>query len=334
MPKWLTFDTDYCCRKHDDPPTGPPVPGEGIPLSASVGVGGKNNDPDVRTIQDALNRVPIDQGRAAPLLKVDGICGAKTRNAIGAFQVKQFGWSHADGKVDPFARTHLKLSELVGKPFRKPDQVMVDGMLKHLTLAMNYIAAAKVNLLGAVASVDQKDDPGPISVFGRESRMRLSNRHFRIDDYSPFERKAKLEHAMWVFDRMSMVFQRPGGLWGPMSFAPDQTQDRSYAYTFMGGFDRGGTIQKGVRLDTIYFCTKSFAVLDFPDMAAHIIVHELSHFVGGKTAGIDDFAYGSAESDNEKRLNHYQKLHNADCYANFAREAFFGIRPKPSWQRR
>ena len=80
-------------------------------LNASVGrMGGVNYRDDVITVQQLLNQVPITSGGPSPPLKVDGICGSKTINAIQVFQVKQLGWSMADGRVDPNGATHTRLN--------------------------------------------------------------------------------------------------------------------------------------------------------------------------------------------------------------------------------
>ena len=80
-------------------------------LNASVGrMGGVNYRDDVITVQQLLNQVPITSGGPSPPLNVDGICGSKTINAIQVFQVKQFGWSMADGRVDPNGATHTRLN--------------------------------------------------------------------------------------------------------------------------------------------------------------------------------------------------------------------------------
>lgn len=79
-------------------------------ISASVGLRGVNRPDDTTTIQKLLNQVPAAQGGPSPLLVVDGLCGNKTNSAIQAFQLKQFGWSGADGKVDPGKQTLAKLN--------------------------------------------------------------------------------------------------------------------------------------------------------------------------------------------------------------------------------
>jgi hypothetical protein len=300
-----------------------------------VGQGGKNFPEDVRSVQNALNSISPADGGATPLLDPDGVCGQKTKTAITAFQVKHFGWSKADAKVDLFGRTHVKLSELTGKTIKTPNQTLVDGRLTHLGLARSFITAARFQMERALPFVDQAESNGPISAFSRSSMMGLLNRHFHIDSYPAFQRRERVLFAQRIFQRMDQVFQRPGGLWGVQSFAPDETLDTGYAYTLAGGFFRGGQVDStppNIRMDTIYFCTISFAAVNIPDFAAHIIVHELAHFVGNPEVDIiDDHTYGSA-SKCDRVLTLSQKIHNADSYANFAREAFLGTRQRPDWQ--
>jgi len=81
-------------------------------ISASVGrMGGRNLPDDVRTVQELLNEVPATAGGPAPPLVPDSICGPKTIGAIQAFQLHHFGFSGADGRVDPGGRTLAKLNE-------------------------------------------------------------------------------------------------------------------------------------------------------------------------------------------------------------------------------
>ncbi len=80
-------------------------------LVASVGrMGGVNYRDDVITVQQLLNKVPVNEGGPTPPLVVDGICGSRTVKAIQLFQVKQIGWSGADGRVDPNGPTHTRLN--------------------------------------------------------------------------------------------------------------------------------------------------------------------------------------------------------------------------------
>lgn len=79
-------------------------------ITASVGMGGVNRSTDTITIQQLLNNVSPYDGGPSPPLVVDGICGPKTKAAIQNFQLKQFGWSGADGRVDPGQQTLERLN--------------------------------------------------------------------------------------------------------------------------------------------------------------------------------------------------------------------------------
>lgn len=71
-------------------------------ISASVGKGGKNNEADVRLVQELLNKV-------GGKLTVDGKYGGNTLTAIKSFQGSIFnGWS--DGLIDPNGKTWKALS--------------------------------------------------------------------------------------------------------------------------------------------------------------------------------------------------------------------------------
>jgi len=86
-------------------------------IAASVGrLGGLNRPPDVKVVQELLNRVPSAAGGPYPLLAVDSVCGPRTVEAIQKFQVQQLGWGKADGRVDPNGPTLQKLNELGGMP--------------------------------------------------------------------------------------------------------------------------------------------------------------------------------------------------------------------------
>jgi hypothetical protein len=80
-------------------------------ITASVGrMGGVNRTDDVRTVQNLLNNVPASSGGPTPRLDPDGKCGSLTIGAIQKFQLANFGWKGADGRVDPNGPTHIMLN--------------------------------------------------------------------------------------------------------------------------------------------------------------------------------------------------------------------------------
>lgn len=81
-------------------------------ITASVGAaGGVNRFNDVGTVQRLLNQVPPFSGGPTPPLQPDSKCGPKTIAAIQKFQIQQFGWSGADGRVDPNGQTLRRLND-------------------------------------------------------------------------------------------------------------------------------------------------------------------------------------------------------------------------------
>ena len=84
-----------------------------VAINDKVGILCINRPEDVTKIQDALNRVPPDQGRAVPPLVPNGYCDNKTTDAIQKFQLKQFGWPGADGKIFPGGQTITRINELL-----------------------------------------------------------------------------------------------------------------------------------------------------------------------------------------------------------------------------
>ena len=81
-------------------------------ITASVGAaGGVNRFNDVGTVQRLLNQVPPTSGGPTTPLVPDSKCGPKTIGAIQAFQIRQFGWPGADGRVDPNGQTLRRLND-------------------------------------------------------------------------------------------------------------------------------------------------------------------------------------------------------------------------------
>ncbi len=301
-----------------------------ITISASVGIHGANFTSDVVNIQDALNKVAPEKGGAAPKLNPDGDCGHKTKNAIQHFQIEHFGWKGADGLIEPGKQTLAKLNEILGKKMGnlKSHDLVASRAIQ---LAMNYVVAAQFNLLAASPALDSKDSSiGKISVFGRESLMRLLNKHFSVDLL--LNRRKGFYKIQKQYDRMRQIFMRRGGPWGVAIFDRDPADENWWAYCFSGGYFCAGqtTYHKGkkLRLDSIYLCTKFFDKADC-QMQAFIIVHELSHFVA-QYGKVTDYAYnrdGSPRGAKLKRLSPELKILNAECYANFAYEAYTGNDP-------
>ncbi|WP_162851303.1 M12 family metallopeptidase [Panacagrimonas perspica] len=139
-------------------------------MSISSWVGSRGNatatgnlDGDVRTIQKLLNKVPAAQAGPSPLLKVDGVAGQKTRDAIQKFQLKRFGWKGADARVDPKGQTLVALNEFEVVP-PDPDQEIV----------LSAIAEWNTVLKGHVTWRPATDQDASLVVFTKTSDINKS----------------------------------------------------------------------------------------------------------------------------------------------------------------
>lgn len=316
--------------------------GKAIQINAPVGIGGANMSQDVITIQKALNGVFSADGGASPPLVVDGFCGQKTKNAIQQFQLKQFGWSGADGKINPGGQTIRRLNEVLGnEPAPNDDIPPVDdetantvfktAMTAGLLTAQRWIYAAQSNLDMALVVVDQPDVPGMIPAFGRAERMRHVNRYFKIDEMNPNQRRITLQRIRQVYSTMLQIFQRPGSLWGEKAFEIDSTgvaykeASGATAHTDASGYFKGNqpnSFRKSYRADRIYFVRENIAYFMDLDRGVRTIVREMAHFCGDARTGwaIHDFsAYGEPETFDVSRLTMAERVRHADTYARFAR---------------
>lgn len=84
-------------------------------LSGAVGIGGKNQPADVRSVQTALNQL-ISLIVPSRRLSVDGSLGpiparSNTVAAIQVFQNKVVGMTRPDGRIDPNGRTHQAINQ-------------------------------------------------------------------------------------------------------------------------------------------------------------------------------------------------------------------------------
>lgn len=88
-------------------------------LSGSVGEGGANHRSDVRLVQRLLNQHSLPPLRK---LKVDGIAGPNTVDAIRHFQSVRVGMRNPDGRVDPAGRTMRSLRGVRSGGAQDPNQ--------------------------------------------------------------------------------------------------------------------------------------------------------------------------------------------------------------------
>lgn len=110
-------------------------------ISKSVGRNGINNKDDVIFVQSALNTHAKKHTNATPL-KVDGLCGAKTVQAISNFQKNSAGIAVPDGRVDPNGKT---LRYLTTNPNTKAATSHASGAQKLNEIYVTYSSNIKEN---------------------------------------------------------------------------------------------------------------------------------------------------------------------------------------------
>ena len=284
-----------------------------------------NQPDDVKIVQNLLNKMAVDQGGPAPLLKVDGLCGPLTIDAIKKFQQKQFPTRTVDKIVDPHHHTIYRLNTLA---FPEVDKDLI-------TLGRNSIARVHSYILLAIHALENVETAWtmaiPGSLFSDSENSKLVNENFHLDRST--DRLRDLRMIKGYFRTMTMVTghqpagpnQKPG--FGFLDAQPKADyQDPSFAYAWAGGFlyrqgemvenlTEGDTSQAG---DRIYLTRR---LLTQPhDTMVYAIIHELAHFVGGRHGDIDyiqDRAYFHKQLFKYEHLSAYEATTNADSYGQF-----------------
>jgi hypothetical protein len=194
---------------------------------------------------------------------------------------------------------------------------------------LQCIFAAQATLLLALPMAGQEPRAGSArsgdGLFNGEAPRQLINKHFDLDNWP---HPADNLHELYrLFSRMAAVFQRPGGLWGPAIFDMNPSTDliNELAFTYKGGYHlQGQKDGRGLRKDTIYLCE---GLVHFgTDQCILTIVHELAHYAGcfpPLMGAIHDHGYGWIDDPRMLHLNPWQKMHNAESFANFAFDAAY-----------
>ena len=294
-----------------------------VAISASVGRGGANKPNDVSAIQYCLDQVlPIDGGPQTPL-KIDGICGPKTTAAIQNFQLKQFGWPGADGRIDPDKQTIKRLNEKRQRwiqphlpPSMQTDGWLLSNLLRHVPYtrsciqsAMTALNAVKMNM-GAV--------PGLTGL--NSSPSALVERHFRLSQLP--NKQTALSFAHDIFGHMLKVLDRPDH-YCTLDTTDEGENVSTVAFARLGGFfySTDGKIK---------FRQGAYFASELQDFAAFVFIHELRHFVE-RGGDVGHHAKGWVTDDGMKKMQAFRTIMNCDTYAGFALEARNGIMQRPAW---
>lgn len=297
--------------------------GGSVGISKPVGQGGaaRNIPEDVRTIQDALNRV-TEKGVAGgpmPLLDVDGLCGPKTNAAILKFQRTQVGV--ADGLVEPNKQTILKLNEILNPVAREDMEAKVRAALPFVSRALN---AALANLTAIISQ-----GPAPGAPATAADRL---DRHFKVGSLNESAQSTARVDLFRTYTRMSASILRPElfDMAATDNFEVDRSNAKIALTRSQGFFEEGQVSEDGRRLDQIQLGYGFFASNVTDEFAAFIIIHELAHFIGHADGrNIVDNGRGWFDDAFIKPLSADDRLTNADSYAGFSWECGANSSVKP-----
>jgi hypothetical protein len=275
-------------------------------IGGSVGTGGRNTASDVRTIQEALNRIPASNGGPVPLLAVDGIVGPLTTAAIRRFQTPHVGF--ADGRVDPAGQTLAHLNgELDAQPadvavgavpasdFQDPDPLVIQMVQVHIGAVREVIFRASFYLAAAAPYISSQGVSKPDGRLFRNAQLALDMLEAAFSLSKLRDPLSAYDNIRRVFNNMNVAMHRmldTDPLVAKTIFVPNrhrQMETQAAAYTHRGGaYKTADELLEIVEepVDRIYICRN---LLRAPvDAQIATLVHELAHFVSGQPIEVVD----------------------------------------------
>jgi len=287
-----------------------------VVISASVGVNGRNVADDVWNIQYGLDQVPPIDGGPDPQLKIDGLCGPKTIEAIRKFQQKHFGWAGCDGRIDPGRQTLAKLNEKRQRWIAPhlPLSLGVDGWL--LADLLQHVPHTKACVQAAIATANDARSGG--------SGMALVDKHYRLSGTGG--EVVGLTKMIGVYTNMLDILDRPE-VYCTLDTTDEGETISTVAFAQLGGFfDRSNVTGK------ITFRRGAYFASGIPDFAAFVFIHEMRHYVEPSSDN-GHHAKGWVTDPGMLMLGPDRTVFNCDTYAGFALESRNGQMQRPGWVR-
>lgn len=291
-------------------------------ISASVGAGGANRTRDVQIVQQLLNDVPPERGGPEPPLVVDGIAGPLTRGAISKFQRARLGFS--DGRVDPDRQTLAALNaEAKSHPIaRSPVEA------QRLASAIGVTPDAAAAVQQAIGLTQRAIDFALIGRGGLTVDSRASDKvstHFAMQALSREDALSSLRFIQTTYFRMrsalqGRISQVGGGLMFGASLHDIDPNPRSHDPRVKAFVARSPS--DGIRTSRIYWSPGIDG--HARDRFLYILMHECAHFVSEDDPSMHIGDKGYAFFGTVARLNHRERLVNADNYSMMAFDHAFG----------
>ena len=282
-------------------------------IKRSVGAGGVNQREDVLALQKLLNSIEPANGGPIELLGEDGFVGPKTIAAIKRFQQQHHTGS--DSRVDPDGPTLKKINE-------QPKKTRIEDAA---VARMARSAKAMPALIAMARQGELTCDQAMIAIRGGSKAtsrsFRLADLYFKFDQQADGQIVDKLTFIRTTFVRVKGVLTSPpspitgGDPFGVNVFTNDPLGHgfKAYVPTDITN-DPKRREHPDVHPGRVYLCVGIDTVVD--DLFAHILMHEMFHFVDEETQArvIGDHGYGPKAM----RLPHQLRMHNSDNFALFA----------------
>lgn len=317
----LKSDCDANCQQAEVSGT---TPASGaVTIVASVGLGGVNRPDDVRKIQSLLNDVRPERGGPVPKLVVDGICGPLTRAAIHKFQTFM-KMPVIDSRVDPDGPTLMALNSehLNASASSVP-------LIRHAIRLFRALRATDDARLAIRRAIAVTDAALHYRLFGpgltqSPDAYHFVSQHFRFDGVSDSQTITDLERIRVIYQRMESVLRGIPGVTGTTIYGPnlhdiDPTPEetppqwKAYVPAIDGGPYRSTRIYWTNQIDG-----------HPPDRYLYLLLHELAHFVDDIDPSLSIVDHGYLAHGTVFKLQHHQRMRNADNYSMMAFHRAFG----------
>ncbi|HLW90802.1 MAG TPA: hypothetical protein VKS78_05810 [Roseiarcus sp.] len=297
--------------------------GNATKIVSSVGQGGANFHADVLTIQRLLNGVTPQDGGPTPLLIEDGLIGPLTRGAILAFQKRQ-NLAIQDDRIDPNGPAFRRLTD-VSSPYQRRSALDQSGKarLARVSATMPQLNSAAFLAQRAIeAAMDHLTGGSDDILSDSNARAyRRADLYFAFGSEPQDQILDELSFIRTTINRIHTVLMSPSPF-GAAIFDIDPLRNhpeyKAYSPRQTGSDKRNN----GTTPLRIYLCDGIDARPQ--DHFAHILMHELYHFVDDETNASEIVDAPGGYRDGAMRLPHRQRMHNADNYALFSTHTAIG----------
>lgn len=299
-------------------------------ISAAVGRGGANKREDVKAIQRLLNGVKPQDGGPTPILIEDGFIGPLTDAAILRFQTAQnirgrTGGEVRDDRIDPNGPTLRQLRQL-STPAQRAAALGAAGSARLARVGKLFSRLQDAARAAERAAEQARDfvQLGQGSLFpgGREPHYRRAEFYFAFAGLANNEILDDLGFIRTTLTRIVSVLGGPSPF-GLDIFDNDPSRDHPDWLAFSPTQTGAESYNDGTTPLRIYLCDGIDQVVS-DDKFAHILMHELFHFVDDEAKETRIFDAPKGYRDGALRLTHAQRMHNADNYALFVTHTAIG----------